>query len=358
MPFSMKNRGHLLYRKVYRTLRGRILSGAYEPGEQIETEQTLTRQFKASIITIRQAEQMLEDEGLLDKQQGRGTFVPLSVKQHLKILGVCGLNLIQGLSHRMGPYFSNLIVFSQEEAATRGVQFETVWLSSSEPERARAYCDEESLRNYMGFLFFACSTNHPLVKRVQELRMRYAVITAYARPEEPRQVWLDYPEAIRLALAEFTGKARSPLVVMGIDYSRAEVETILRSSGCPTASIYLPGDETRYNFEAAGYHRMRELIASGADLSRILFLDDVVAQGATRAMLKAGFREKDVELVIISSKEELLPLGFPATLVIHDTREEVSHAFSILERKSGKGDSVDCSWRSGFRVVRPGNGAV
>jgi DNA-binding GntR family transcriptional regulator len=42
MPPMMKERGNLLYRRVYRTLRGRILSGEYEPGDRIETEHELT----------------------------------------------------------------------------------------------------------------------------------------------------------------------------------------------------------------------------------------------------------------------------------------------------------------------------
>ncbi len=81
------------YRSVYQDLRGKILSAAYEPGEQIETEPQLARRYDASLITIRQAAQMLVDEGLLVKQQGRGTFVAESVSSRLSLLGVFGLSL-------------------------------------------------------------------------------------------------------------------------------------------------------------------------------------------------------------------------------------------------------------------------
>jgi DNA-binding LacI/PurR family transcriptional regulator len=352
----MKDRGHLLYRKVYRTLRGRILSGDYEPGAQIETELELTRQLNASVITIRQAEQMLVDEGLLDKQQGRGTFVPKNVTQHLKILGVCGLDFASGLQHSMGPYFSDLIVLSQQVASKKGIEFETAWLPTSSPERAQRYCDESVIREYRGFLFFACGTEHLLLKRVRDLKLPYATISSHSRAEEPRRVWLDYPEAIRLALAQFDNKSQAPLLIMGIDNLRAEVQNALHETGRHATQVYLKGDERQYTFETGAYHRINDLIKSGQEFSRIIFLDDVIAQGATRALLKAGYREKDVQLVVIGGKQEMAPLGFPATFIVHDTLEEVTHAFDILDQKPPAGAQENISWRSGFRVVQNGTG--
>ncbi len=355
MRSHMTERGHLLYRKVYRTLRGRILSGDYAPGARIETEAELTRQLRASVITIRQAEQMLVDEGLLDKQQGRGTFVPESVRQHLKILGVCGLDFAQGLQHRMGPYFSDLIVLSQQAAAQRGVEFETAWLPTFQPDRARRYGDEAAAREYRGFIFIACGPNHLLFKRVRELGLRYASISAHSRGTEPRRVWLDYPEAIRLALEQFGDRKRAPLLIVGIEALRPEVEAALTETEIRATQVYLEGDERQFTYETGGYRRMLELIAAGQNVSRIIFLDDVVAQGATRAMLKAGIREQDVKLAVICGQQEIVPLGYPATFVVHDTQAEVNHAFDILERGTSEGDAASLSWRSGFRVVCNGN---
>lgn len=350
----MKERGHLLYRQVYRTLRGRILSGHYEPDARIETELELTRQLKASVITIRQAEQMLVDEGLLDKQQGRGTFVPRSVRQHLKILGVCGLDLAEGLQHSMGPYFSDLIVLSQQAAAKRGVKFETAWLPTVDPDRARRYCDETTISDYVGFLFFACGSHHPLLEQVRTLGRRYAVITSHTRVDEPRRVWLDYPEAIRLALEQFSDKKTDPVLIMGIENLRPEVKAALDNTSLRANEVYLRGDPRQFAFEAGGYHRMLDLVKAGQDVSRVLFLDDVVAQGATRALLKAGYREKDVTLAVICGQQEIVPLGYPAIFIVHDTRQEVEHAFDILESPYSADAPADVAWRSGFRVVHNG----
>ncbi len=351
---AMRERGYLLYRKVYRTLRGRILSGEYEPGAKIETEHELTRQLGASVITIRQAEQMLVDDGLLDKQQGRGTFVPESVTRHLKILGVCGLDLAQGFQHRMSSYFSDLLVLSQQLASERGMEFETAWLPSFDENRAMRYCDESTIMDYRGFIFFACGPTHLLLKKVREMNRSYAVISAHSRGTEPRRVWLDYPEAIRLALTQFSDRPDVPILIMGIGNLRQDVEAALKQTRCNATQCYLSGDERQLAFETGAYHRMLELIDSGQSVSRILFLDDVVAQGATRALLKSGYREADIRLVIICGRQEIIPLGFPATFIVHDTQEEVSHAFAMLDHKPTNRGKDDPSWRSGFRVISNG----
>jgi GntR family transcriptional regulator len=56
-------------------LRARIAGGEWPPGFQIPTEDQLCETFGVSRITVRQGVQKLETEGLLRRDQGRGTFV-------------------------------------------------------------------------------------------------------------------------------------------------------------------------------------------------------------------------------------------------------------------------------------------
>lgn len=347
---SMKDKSPALYRKVYQTLRGRILSGEYQPGAKIETEYELTQQLGASVITIRQAEQMLVEEELLDKQQGRGTFVPEDVVRHRKVLCVCGLHLAQGLRQRMGGYIADLIVLSQQETATRGMEFETVWLSPHEPERIRPYLEEPGIQGYWGFLFLACGLNHPLVERVRELKLRHVVISP--RATTGNGVWVDHPEGISLALREFgRGKALAPTIV-GIGSLRQQVEDVVKENGLDCPQIYLPEINGPHSFETLGYLRMDELLRRGTKLSRVLFLDDIVAQGATRAMLKHGYADQKLHMVVIAGKQEIIPLGLPVTYVVHDTLDEVRRAYAILEQQKGREGMLIPSWRSGFRVLQ------
>lgn len=63
------------YLRVTDTLRERILSGAYDGGEQLPPERQLCEEFNTSRITVRRALQILEEESLVHRRQGSGTFV-------------------------------------------------------------------------------------------------------------------------------------------------------------------------------------------------------------------------------------------------------------------------------------------
>ncbi len=64
-----------LYDQVANELRKEILSDRYGRNGSIGTHAQLAERFSVSLITIRKALQILEKEGMVDIQQGKGTFV-------------------------------------------------------------------------------------------------------------------------------------------------------------------------------------------------------------------------------------------------------------------------------------------
>ncbi|MCE5186878.1 MAG: GntR family transcriptional regulator [Planctomycetaceae bacterium] len=63
------------YLKVYENLKLRILNRDYAAGQKIPTEMQFCQQYHVSRITVRHALRLLEKDGLLERFQGRGTFV-------------------------------------------------------------------------------------------------------------------------------------------------------------------------------------------------------------------------------------------------------------------------------------------
>lgn len=63
------------YSKIATALRERILTGEWEGGEKLPTEKALCEQFHTSRITVRHALKILEEEKLVQRRQGSGTFV-------------------------------------------------------------------------------------------------------------------------------------------------------------------------------------------------------------------------------------------------------------------------------------------
>ncbi|MGV8959765.1 MAG: GntR family transcriptional regulator [Stenotrophomonas sp.] len=64
-----------LYHQLQEFLRGLIVRGEIRDGEQLPREEELARRLDISRVTVRQALQVLAEEGLLVRQRGRGTRV-------------------------------------------------------------------------------------------------------------------------------------------------------------------------------------------------------------------------------------------------------------------------------------------
>lgn len=64
-----------LYYQLYTLLREQIASGRFAPGDRLPTEAELVADYGISRITVRQALKSLEEEGLIRREAGRGTFV-------------------------------------------------------------------------------------------------------------------------------------------------------------------------------------------------------------------------------------------------------------------------------------------
>jgi len=74
------------YNRLADTLRHRILGGHWQAGQQLPTEQALCETFSASRITVRRALQILEEELLVRRRQGSGTFVSPTPTRKIPIL--------------------------------------------------------------------------------------------------------------------------------------------------------------------------------------------------------------------------------------------------------------------------------
>ena len=61
-------------------MRQRIAAGTWRPGQRLPTLNELVREFGVSRVTVREAVGSLENEGLIWRKQGKGTFVADEVK--------------------------------------------------------------------------------------------------------------------------------------------------------------------------------------------------------------------------------------------------------------------------------------
>ena len=65
----------LLYKKIYHFIKEQIESGRLRIGDRLPTEKELSEQFSVSRITSKRALVELEQEGLITRTRGKGSFV-------------------------------------------------------------------------------------------------------------------------------------------------------------------------------------------------------------------------------------------------------------------------------------------
>ncbi|HAD88387.1 MAG TPA: GntR family transcriptional regulator [Rhodospirillaceae bacterium] len=75
MQTRNRQAGVPLYTQIASTLRAKVDSGQWEVGDQLASIEQLSREYGVGISTVRQAIGTLEEQGLLERVHGRGTFV-------------------------------------------------------------------------------------------------------------------------------------------------------------------------------------------------------------------------------------------------------------------------------------------
>jgi GntR family transcriptional regulator len=63
------------YQKLYHVLHGKIIKEEYKPGDKLPTEKELCELYGVSRITSRHALRLLQEEGLVERFPGKGTFI-------------------------------------------------------------------------------------------------------------------------------------------------------------------------------------------------------------------------------------------------------------------------------------------
>lgn len=92
-----------LYTQVADVMRERIVKGVWPVGGRVPTLDDLAREFDVASITVRQAIQLLKQEGLISPEQGRGTFVRAKPPTHPRMQVETSLKKLADLYRRHNP---------------------------------------------------------------------------------------------------------------------------------------------------------------------------------------------------------------------------------------------------------------
>ncbi len=105
-----------LYHSVGHIIRSKIQSGEWKVGQKIPSERSLSTSLNVSRATVRQGIENLVKEGILRREQGRGTFIaPPKFKQGaLRLLESSGILRESGLKPSFEVLGQEMIISSPE----------------------------------------------------------------------------------------------------------------------------------------------------------------------------------------------------------------------------------------------------
>jgi len=113
--------GTPVYKRIQNAIRKRIDSAELKPGDSVASERELAKTHKVSLMTARHALAGLENEGVVERRRGAGTFVA-SPKIHFnKLMSYTEHMSSRGLSARSRVLLAEIIVDEAEVAARLGL---------------------------------------------------------------------------------------------------------------------------------------------------------------------------------------------------------------------------------------------
>jgi GntR family transcriptional regulator len=105
------------YRRIAADLRARIRTGQFPAGSVLPPQRRLSEDYDVTLMTMRQALRVLEEEGVIAQQAGRGTYVlPVAPSHHLQ-----GLRSLADELGAQGVPLSTEVLGRQERRLPRDV---------------------------------------------------------------------------------------------------------------------------------------------------------------------------------------------------------------------------------------------
>jgi|GEM_PF-3556981 len=340
------------YVKVADALRQAIFDRTLPPRSQVDTEPVLARRYRVSVGTIRKAQDLLIQEGLLIKKQGSGTFVADDAHMSRQILWVCGLDIF---SSDLSPYYSHFLQYCRQNAARADLNVSPALLSNDRPEDAQAYCSPQSSRNYLGYVFVGCEyPKHQLLRYVVDQGLPHVHV---GRKElKTPGVVIDYNQGFETGIRHLLkrGHRRADVLILDPKMAHDLTQThagMLSDLGRKVRLFSVAPAERMSQVEANGYQAMRHLLLEQSVSSGLLVMDDILARGVTRAMLE--YRDKlpaRMELVVMGGIQEMMPMGFDASYLVHDVAEEARQAMYLLSQQIREPGRKHGSYFSQFSI--------
>lgn len=165
-----------LYYQVYHSLLERIRAGEFAPGDALPSERRLADQYGVSRITVISALDVLEQESLIERQHGRGTFVTEPPAPEEK--DTLSIAFLPGVFHH--PYLFSVLMGIARVASNEHVHLQVMGAYEDSHEETH-YVKEALDRGIDGLIVYprAGYENADLYRRLQREGFPFVMVDRY-----------------------------------------------------------------------------------------------------------------------------------------------------------------------------------
>ncbi len=330
-----------LYRQVAEDIRARIDSGEYKVGEQVGSQQELSRRYNVSPITVKKAVADLIREGVLFSRVGKGTYVA-QPQNHIDYSGSPTIGFV--LRDLNSPFFSRIL--TSVERAAYGNRYNLLLANSSN----QADVEESQIEHFLnlgvnGIIIASMShryTASPPIRNLERGNFPY-VLVSYIVDEDICFVGTDHEQGGYIATEHLIRLGYTRIGY--IDGEEGNRVGELRQRGYLQAlahydlaahpeDVYRLGQRGEWRDYESGYE-IGDSFASLASRSEAVFVyNDLAALGFQRAVLDAGLKvPADVAIVGFDDITQGLTAPVPLTTIHQPTEEIGKLAVNTLIRK-------------------------
>lgn len=153
-----------LYYQIYLALQSRIHAGEFKPGDALPSERQLAKDYNVSRLTIVKAKDLLEQESLIEHQQGRGSFV-LDQNQASCSTPTCRIAFC--LPTTADSYIAEILIGAARVALKENIQLEIIGLEHGDQEGARV---RQAMESGVDGLLLLPRARYPDAQLFQEIR--------------------------------------------------------------------------------------------------------------------------------------------------------------------------------------------
>jgi GntR family transcriptional regulator, arabinose operon transcriptional repressor len=166
------------YYQVYASLQARIRAGEFPPGIALPSERQLVKDYQVSRITIVKAMDLLERDRLINKQQGRGSFV---VDQGTSDCEGAPCRIALCMPTFIDSYITAVLVGATRVAMREGAQLQVIGIENAEHETSRVRSAIQAGADGMLLFPRAQFPDLPLYQELHMARYPFVLVDRYYR---------------------------------------------------------------------------------------------------------------------------------------------------------------------------------